>query len=58
MKINNYRKVLPFFPILGIPLTMILHVFYGDTGIENVNIRIISGLLQSIFLATVILFFV
>lgn len=43
-----WRKFLPFIPILGIPLTMIFHKIYEDTGIENDTINWITSFIQSI----------
>jgi hypothetical protein len=37
-----WRKCLPFIPLIGIPLTIIFHDVYGDTGIENNTISWIT----------------
>jgi len=42
------RKFLPFIPIIGIPLTIIFHQVYKDTGIENNYVNWASSILQAI----------
>jgi hypothetical protein len=42
-----WRKFLPFIPIIGIPLTIIFHQVYGDTGIENNTINWITAFIQA-----------
>lgn len=44
----KWRKLFPFLPIIGIPLTFIYHKKYGDTGIENTTISCITAAIQSI----------
>ena len=51
----NLRKVFPFIPVIGLFLTWTYHTKYGDTGIENIFIAVISGFLQSIYIAFVAL---
>ncbi len=43
-----WRKFLPFIPIIGIPLTIIFHQVYEDTGIENNTINWITSVIQAI----------
>ncbi len=42
-----WRKFLPFIPVIGIPLTIIFHQVYGDTGIENNTINWITSFIQA-----------
>ena len=46
MKIS--KKIVPFIPIIGIPLTISLHSKYGDTGIENNIVSVISSIFQAV----------
>jgi hypothetical protein len=43
-----WRKFLPFIPLLGIPLTVIYHHKYGDTGLENKTLNWITAFWQAI----------
>ena len=45
---NTWHQILPFLPIIGIPLTFIYEVIYQDTGIKNNNISRISAFLQAV----------
>lgn len=44
------RKILPFIPVIGIPLTYFYHLKFGDTGLENDKISQISSVYQVISL--------
>lgn len=48
MKKFNYRKLCPYIPIIGIFLTFKYHDIYGDTGIEDNLINMITAILQAI----------
>ncbi len=50
MKKFNYRKLYPYIPIIGIYLVFKYHDIYGDTGIEDNLINIITGILQGIYI--------
>ncbi len=43
-----WRKLLPFIPIIGIPLTLVFHCRCEDTGIENPYIGWVSAVWQII----------
>jgi hypothetical protein len=43
-----WRKFLPFIPLLGIPLTVIYHHKYGDTGLENNTLNWLAAFWQAI----------
>lgn len=43
-----WRKFLPYLPIVGIPLTLIYHYKFGDTGIEDYTTSWITAFIQAI----------
>lgn len=53
---KKIRKILPFIPILGVLLTIIYHMKYGDTGIEKTNITISSAIIN-VILSLILLYF-
>lgn len=42
------RKLLPWIPIIGIPLTFKYESKYGDTGLDNVIVLILTAFIQAI----------
>ena len=51
-----WRKFLPFIPILGIPLTVIYHNEFGDTGLESNSINFITAIIQAISISAVLIY--
>lgn len=46
---KRLRQILPWIPIVGIPLTGVYHCKYGDTGIEDFGlVFFLSGIVQSV----------
>jgi hypothetical protein len=54
---KKYIKIFPWIPIIGIPLTLIFHGKYGDTGIGEFPIRQITAFIQGISVAMLIINF-
>jgi hypothetical protein len=48
----NIKRVFPWIPLIGIPLTLINHIH--DTGIENRNISILSAIWQTVSICGII----
>lgn len=42
------RKLLPWIPIIGIPLTFKYESKYGDTGLDNIVVLILTAFIQAI----------
>ncbi len=55
-KTMKIRKIIPFLPIIGIILTPIFEMKYRDTGLENMTVLMISGILQGIYIGILYLF--
>lgn len=51
-----WRKFLPFIPILGIPLAAIYHRKFGDTGIENNSVNLITAIIQAISICALVFY--
>ena len=54
-KYMRIRRMLPWIPIIGIPLTLFYHLKYGDTGIEGYY-SILTAVLQGLYCVALVYF--